>query len=161
VRECKDKSVDKNLQLYIVDTMIKVNENEVQEFSPVIRLACFMLANVTDSDTMIPSLDNKPMNSTQLSVYFNLDDKMFSKTYYGLMKLGIIASIITGGLECVLLNPKYFLDCYSQPITGFLTDQIFNQFNVFQYKENGYDEDKKDKIMIKQRMSQLRKLGYI
>ena len=153
--------LDKNSISIQPDTMIKIKEEKVNELSNNLRLACMLLANVADEKTMMPSLNGKPMNSFQIFAYFNMDRATFSRIYYELLRNNIMATITTGTLECLILNPDYFIgydDNYNQCIEYIYN--IFNNNNIY-IEENGTKLMQEDMGILVKRMKHFKNMGYI
>ena len=150
--------LDKNSISIQPDTMIKIKEEKVNELHNNLRLACMLLANVADEKTMMPSLNGIPMNSLQVFTYFNMGSESFAKIYYQLLRDNIIATLTTGNLECIILNPDYF--------TGYDDDSIWYVVNIFEsnniyIEENGIKVMQENTGILAKRMRHFKKMGYI
>lgn len=141
--------------------MVKIIEDNVKDFSIQIRLACFMLANVCDPKTMMPSLDGLPMDINKLATYFNLDKVRFSGLYSDLLKNNIIANIMTGGLDCYVLNPAYFSGFEDEQLSQLVDNIVFGTRNYTLVEKITQDVSQTDIQKLNKKMKQLRKLGYI
>ena len=141
--------------------MIKIKEEKVNELQNNLRLACMLLANVADEQTMMPSLNGKPMNSLQIFTYFNMGKDAFSHIYYKLLRKNIIATLTTGTLECIILNPDYFTgydDNYNSSME--YLRNIFENNNIY-IEENGIKSMQEDTRILAKRMRHFKKMGYI
>ena len=140
--------------------MVKTNSNKVESLKVNLRFACMLLANVCDDFSMMPMIDGRPLNSMQLFTYFNLNKIMFTSLYYELQRNNIMATVVTAGLESIVLNPEFFTGYKQTPIIDFLRDYIFGKQNVFMKGKSVY-ENKEDMAVLKKRIKEFSKMGYI
>jgi hypothetical protein len=141
--------------------MVKIIENKVENLQVRVRLACFMLANICDPQTMMPSLDGVPIDINKMSIYFNLDKSGFSGLYYELGRQNIFANIMASGLDCYILNPEYFCGFENEQLVSLAKNTIFNVKNYEVYLEPKQITKKSDIKNLNKKMKRLKKLGYI
>jgi hypothetical protein len=141
--------------------MVKIIENKVENLQVRVMLACFMLANICDPQTMMPSLDGVPIDINKMSIYFNLDKSGFSGLYYELGRQNIFANIMASGLDCYILNPEYFCGFENEQLVSLAKNIIFNVKNYEVYLEPKQITKKSDIKNLNKKMKRLKKLGYI
>jgi hypothetical protein len=141
--------------------MVRIIENKVENLQVRVRLACFMLANICDPQTMMPSLDGVPIDINKMSIYFNLDKSGFSGLYYELGRQNIFANIMASGLDCYILNPEYFCGFENEQLVSLAKNIIFNVKNYEVYLEPKQITKKSDIKNLNKKMKRLKKLGYI
>lgn len=152
--------VDRIIIVNYIDHMVKINEKKVNNLKMHVRLACYMLANVTDEKTLMPSINGRPMNSAELTMFINISKVAFGKTYFDMLRENVVAMIATGSLECIVLNPDFFTGWHDSEYINFLRNTVFSVENIT-LRKNNTSMPREDMSSLRKRMKEFRKLGIM